>query len=152
MTLADALQTAAEVYNPDDTIDLLGLLIIGLPGSLPAIAALIMVIRGQRKGKDRRAEDRAILDGVSKNVGVIKTEVKNDHPDTTNLRDDLDEIRNLVKDVSDRQVDQSRDIRGIRTDVGELRGADRDVRKDLTALERRTVAFARREHPGADPL
>lgn len=152
MTLAGVLATAAEIYPPDDTIDLLGLIIIGLPGSIPALAAFVVVLRGQRKGKDQYDKDRVLLTDVSTKVNVIRGEVKNDHPDDRNLRDDLDEIRDLVKDVNDRQVDQTRDIRGIRKDIGDLRGADRDDRNDHDDLVRRLNAFIRRELPGADPL
>ena len=37
MSLVEAFRTAAEMYEPDDTVGLLGLLIIALPATLAAI-------------------------------------------------------------------------------------------------------------------
>ena len=159
MTLAEVLRTAAEVYNPDDTIDLLGLLIIGLPASLPAIAALVVVVRGQRRGVRRWKGDRKLLNDVHK-------QTVNDHPEEENMREQLDRIEHKqnalhgeFSEMRSRQIDQGRnmgvirdDIGGIRDDVGDLRGADRVAHQEHTDLVRRLNAFIRREHPGADPL
>ncbi|MEW2478744.1 DUF2746 domain-containing protein [Mycobacterium sp. NPDC049093] len=146
MTLAEVLSTAAEVgYNPDDGIDLAGLFIIwGLP-TLGTVIVGWLTVRGQIKGAARARK-------IDTKTAEIHEQTVNDHRGKSNLRDDLDEIRDMVKDISDRQLDQSRDIRGIRTDVGELRGADRDAHQEHTDLVRRLNAFIRREHPGADPL
>lgn len=148
MTLAEVLRTAAEQFNPDDGIDLVGMLIVASPGIIAAIGTIILgvvTVRGQRRGRARQKQD-------SENIRVIRGEVKNDHPDNTNLRDDLDEVRELMKDMSDRQISYGYDIRGIRQDVGQLRGEIREDRGDLAKLERRVVDFTRREHPGANPL
>ena len=148
MTLAEVLHAAAEVYNPDDGIDLLGLLIIGLPALVSAIGVFVVGIitgRGQKRGRARARRTDAMTD-------EIHAQTVNDHISKSNLRDDIDEIRDLVKDMSDRQIAYGHDIRGIRADVGELRGADRDANTAHTDLVRRLNAFIRREHPGADPL
>ena len=148
MTLAEVLHAAAEVYNPDDGIDLLGLLIIGLPALVSAIGVFvvgIITVRGQKRGRARARRTDAMTD-------EIHAQTVNDHISKSNLRDDIDEIRDLVKDMSDRQIAYGHDIRGIRADVGELRGADRDANTAHTDLVRRLNAFIRREHPGADPL
>lgn len=148
MTLAEVLHAAAEVYNPDDGIDLLGLLIIGLPALVSAIGVFIVgiiTVRGQKRGRARARRTDAMTD-------EIHAQTVNDHISKSNLRDDIDEIRDLVKDMSDRQIAYGHDIRGIRADVGELRGADRDANTAHTDLVRRLNAFIRREHPGADPL
>ncbi|WAY18381.1 DUF2746 domain-containing protein [Mycolicibacterium fortuitum] len=147
MTLAEALRAASEItsYNPDDGIDLLGLLIIwGVP-TLGTIIVGWLTVRGQMQGRARARK-------IDAKTTEIHEQTVNDHITKSNLRDDIDEIRDLVKVMSDRQVDQSRDIRGLRKDVGELRGEDRAARTEHDDLVRRLNAFIRREHPGADPL
>lgn len=148
----EVLRTATEVYNPDDTIDLLGLLIVGLPASLPAIAALVVVVRGQKKGKARWKGDREML-------GDVHRQTVNDHADDENLRDQIDRMEaaqklmaEQVAEVRDWQVEHGHDLRGLRQDVGALRGEDRTARAAHDDLVRRVNAFIRREHPGADPL
>lgn len=146
MSLVEAFRTAAEMYEPDDTVGLLGLLIIGLPAILAAIGTIVigvLTVRGQRAGRARARK-------IDAKTEAIHEQTVNTHD--TNMRDDLDEIRDMVKVISARQIDQGRDIRGLRTDVGELRGEDRDARAAHDDLVRRLNAFIRREHPGADPL
>ena len=148
MTLAEVLHAAAEVYNPDDGIDLLGMAIDNLPAIISAVGVIIVgiiTVRGQKRGRARARRTDAMTD-------EIHAQTVNDHISKSNLRDDIDEIRDLVKDMSDRQIAYGHDIRGIRADVGELRGADRDANTAHTDLVRRLNAFIRREHPGADPL
>lgn len=112
---------AGEWYNPDNTIDLLGLLILGLPASLPAVAALIVVVRGQRRGRN--------------------------HPRWARL----DEAIALVRDIHEQQIGHGRDIRGIRTDIGELRGEARTLRADQRDHERRVQEAYRLAHPDLPP-
>lgn len=148
MTLAEALHAAAEQFDPSDGIDLLGMLITITPSIIAAIGVIIVgviTVKGQRRGRDRAKKTDAKTD-------AIHEQTVNDHASKSNLRDDIDEIRDIVKDIADRQTANGHDIRGIRTDVGELRGADRDARADHDDLVRRLNAFIRREHPGADPL
>ncbi|ASR84881.1 minor tail protein [Mycobacterium phage MKC-IRE-01] len=118
MNLSDALRTAAEVYNPDDTIDLLGLFIIGLPGSLPAIAALWVTIRGQRRGRARARRVDAKTDEIHEHV-------VNTH--TSNMRKDLDDLRELVVDG----------FRRVERDIGGIREEIRTERKERIAGDRR---------------
>lgn len=148
MTLAEVLHAAAERFNPDDGIDLLGMAIDNLPAIISAVGVIIVgiiTVRGQKKGRARAQRTDA-------KTNEIHEQTVNDHISKSNLRDDIDEIRDLVKDMSDRQIAYGHDIRGIRADVGELRGADRDANTAHTDLVRRLNAFIRREHPGADPL
>lgn len=165
MSLVEVLRTAAETpppYDPKDTTDLIGLaLIYVLPALIAAavgIASLVVTVRGQRKGKYRRDQDREVLDDVAQKVDVVRDEVKNDHVDD-NLRDQIDRLesgmRHLTGTVSEiraRQIDHGNDIGGIRDDVGAVRGELRDDRGNLRDLETRINKFIRREHPGADPL
>ncbi|AIM40975.1 hypothetical protein PBI_SQUIRTY_28 [Mycobacterium phage Squirty] len=116
--LRSAINTAAEVYNPDDTIDLLGLFIIGLPGSLPAFAALWVAIRGQRRGRARAKRVDAKTDEIHEHV-------VNTHD--TNLREDLDDLRDLVVDG----------FRRVERDIGGIREEIRTERKERIAGDRR---------------
>lgn len=168
MTLAEVLHTAAEQFDPSDGIDLLGMLIVIIPSTIAAIGVVyvsVITVRGQKRGRERRNEDRAVLDGVAEKVDVVRDEVKNDHVED-NLRDQVDRLERgltrviqLVEDntqktehISRNVTEQGRDISGIRTDVGGLRGELRDDRGNLRDLETRINGFIRREHPGADPL
>lgn len=148
MTLAEVLHSAAEQFDPSDGIDLAGMLIVAAPAIIAAIGTIVVgviTVRGQKKGAARAGK-------IDAKTNEIHEQTVNDHITKSNLRDDIDEIRDLVKVMSDRQVDQSRDIRGLRQDVGELRGEDRAARTEHDDLVRRLNAFIRREHPGADPL
>ena len=81
----------------------------------------VLTVRGQRAGRARARK-------IDAKTEAIHEQTVNTHD--TNMRDDLDEIRDMVKVISARQIDQGRDIRGLRTDVGELRGADRTARAE----------------------
>ncbi|OFB44778.1 hypothetical protein BA059_02340 [Mycolicibacterium sp. (ex Dasyatis americana)] len=149
MSLVEALQSAADAYNPDDTTDLIGLALIYVAPALIAagatIATLVVTVRGQRKGIKRWKGDRKMLDDVHR-------QTVNDHPDTENMRDQLDRMERrqitmdgTVSEMRARLIDHGHDIR-------ELRGEDRDARAEHDDLVRRLNDFIRREHPGADPL
>lgn len=116
--IADVLRSAAEVYNPDDATDLLGLVIIGLPASLPAIAALWVTVRGQRKGRERARR-------VDAKTTEIHQHVVNTHD--TNMREDLDELRDLV----------ANGFKRIERDIGGIREEIRTERKERIAGDRR---------------
>ncbi|QDF19846.1 hypothetical protein SEA_FULBRIGHT_29 [Mycobacterium phage Fulbright] len=122
--LRAAAQAAAEVYNPDDTIDLLGLFIIGLPGSLPAIAALWVTVRGQRKGRERARR----LDAKTEE---IHEHVVNTHD--TNMRADLDALRDLV----------ANGFKRIERDIGGIREELRTERKERIAGDERNCTCCR---------
>ncbi|MFV8266505.1 hypothetical protein ACNQR9_26160 [Mycolicibacterium peregrinum] len=148
MTLAEVLNAAADQFDPSDGIDLLGMLITITPSIIAAIGVIIvgvLTVRGQKKGAARAGK-------IDAKTNEIHEQTVNDHRGKSNMRDDVDEIRDLLKAVSDRQISQGHDIRGLRTDVGELRGEDRVARTEHDDLVRRLNAFIRREHPGADPL
>lgn len=102
------------------------------------VASLAGLFYGQHKGRAGRSEDREVIaqaakkvDAVSAKVEVVKQdvkvvrgEVKNDHPDEQNLRDQVDRIEqavdrltSAVTDIGRRQIDQGRDIGGIREEM-----------------------------------
>lgn len=176
MMLAEVLHAAAEQFDPSDGIDLLGMLIVIIPSTIAAIGVVyvsVITVRGQKRGRERRNEDRAVLDEMAEKVDVVRGEVKNDHGDDQNLRDQIDrmerqqtrmveaitDLTGTVAEVRGRQIDHGLDIGGIRDDIGGLRGEVRQDRQDaardrrnLSDFEARVQGFIRREHPGADPL
>lgn len=99
-------------YNPDDWLDLLGLLIAAM--AIVGAAGIPSWITTKRQ--------RAL----SSDMAQVKDQVKNGHP--TNLRDDLDSIKRAVAEVREHQWELSRDVSGVRTDIGQLRGELRDER------------------------
>ncbi|MCP3811562.1 MULTISPECIES: hypothetical protein [Mycolicibacterium] len=129
MTLPEVIRAAAEYYEPNDAIGLAGLFVIGLPSILAAvasIAAIVVSVRGQRRGKDRREEDRAVLNDVSEKVNVlpdvqrkvdvVRNNVQNGHSDP--LRDDLDrQFAAIHRKVEEKFNEQARDLRAMRNDV-----------------------------------
>lgn len=148
MTLAEVLNAAAEQFDPSDGIDLAGMLIVASPAIIAAIGVIILnviTVRGQKKGAARAGK-------IDAKTNEIHEQTVNDHRGRSNMRDDVDEIRELLKAVSDRQISQGHDIRGLRTDVGELRGEDRNAARAQREFEQRVQAAFRREHPGSPPL
>lgn len=102
------------------------------------LASLAALFYGQHKGKAGRSEDREVIaqaalkvdavsakvETVKRDVQVVRGEVKNDHPDEENLRDQVDRIEravdhltSAVSDIGRRQIDQGRDIGGIREEM-----------------------------------
>jgi len=63
-------------------------------------------------------------------VEAVRLQVENAHP--TNLRDDIDEIR---VEIRTRLHDVHGDIRGLRQDIGSLRGEQREEREARAQLE-----------------
>lgn len=149
---------AAEYQPPDDLIDVLGLLISNLPAIIAAIAgcsALVVALRGQRKG----GKDRKILNDIHK-------QAVNDHPEDENMRDQLDRMEKaqkrqdgLLLTMNQRSLEQGRDITGLREDVGAvredvggLRGELRDDRGNLREFKAGVNGFIKRVHPDEDPI
>lgn len=116
--IGDAVPSASEMLDPSDGIDLLGMLIVGLPMSLPAVAALIVTIRGQRRGRERARKIDAKTDEIHENT-------VNDHD--TNMREDLDEIRDMLRDG----------FRHMERDIGGLREEMRTERQERIAGDQR---------------
>ncbi|ORA23388.1 hypothetical protein [Mycobacterium aquaticum] len=160
-SIADAISTATADYQPDDMIDVLGLLVSNLPAIIAAIAgcsALVVAIRGQRKGKERWEGDRKVLNDVKVNTEAVRDEVKNEHIDD-NLRHQLDRVEAAQKlaaaeqkrtneqfaemnrrqaemnqrqaDMRSRQIEHGRDINGLREDVGAVRDDMGGLRGEL---------------------
>lgn len=97
------LQAAVSVYNPDDLLDLLGLVIIGV--FLVASAAVSTWI-SNRKMKQK--------------VDEVHEQVRNSHPADRNLRDDIDQISEGVQHLHNRIDGLATRVDGIATRVDKL--------------------------------
>lgn len=96
------------------------------------LGQIVLTLIGQRRSKSRgQAREVKLIDVVNKvgvikdvadKVDVIKQEVKNDHPDDANLRDQLDRIER-------NQEAMAGDLRGVKKDVGRLADAAVDDRE-----------------------
>ncbi|QKY79206.1 hypothetical protein SEA_RAYMOND7_27 [Mycobacterium phage Raymond7] len=122
-TLHSAVDVAAELYEPDDTIGLLGLVVANGGSIIAAIGTIVVgviTVRGQRKGRDRWSHDRETL-------REIHEETVNSHRGKSNMREDLDELRDLV----------ANGFKRIERDIGGIREEIRTERKERIAGDRR---------------
>ena len=71
-------------------------------------------------------------------VKEVHEQIRNDHPNKPNMRDDIDKISDMVS----KGLDNIRgDIRGVHKDISQLRGAVSGVRRELhEEIERSTKA------------
>lgn len=106
---------AAGISEPTTVIGLAGLLIVTVGGWVKSW------IEGKRHGDDIRK---------------IRDQVQNGHAET-NLRDDLDSLKSML-------TEQTKDIRGLRQDIGGLRGELREERQARSELERAVERINRR--------
>jgi len=114
---------------PTNWIGVVGLLLLLiLPPLLAAGTTLLVGRRTQRKVGDVQST----VDSTQSTVDTVNNQVTNRHE--TNLRDDLSAVMEML-------ADHGRDIRGIRQDIGDLRGelrGERQARNDLEgAVDRR---------------
>ncbi|WP_396902676.1 DUF2746 domain-containing protein [Mycolicibacterium sp.] len=126
-------------YEPSGWFGLAGYVVVGV------VAVLVAAIGAWRGSKAIRQ--------VSGDVGAVRTQVENDHE--SNMRDDLDrairimEANAVTTELISQQIGEvhrhltahGRDIGGLRTEVGGLRGElrdERDARRDdFRELDRR---------------
>ena len=88
-------------FNPDNTLDLVAYLIVGLPAIITALTAF--------------AVQRKELRGQRALVEKTLYEVKNDH--RSNLRDDIDELADAIHEVKDEVRGVGRDVTGLREEL-----------------------------------
>lgn len=73
--IESVMTLAAEVYEPDDAWGLVGLLIVGLPSTITAVASGLILWRTRK---------------VQRGIDDTNSQVINDHEDAPPLRVDLD--------------------------------------------------------------
>lgn len=74
-------------------------------------------------------------------VREVHAQVRNDHPDRPNMRDDMDDMSKMI---SSGFQSLRGDIRGIHKDISNLHGSVAGVRRELhTEIERSTAADSR---------
>lgn len=88
-------------FNPDNWMDVVAYLIVGIP----AIVAAVGVLLTRQTQKENHQDQTQAAD-------ALMFEVKNDHP--TNLRDDIDGLSAAIKDGFS---DLRKDIHGLREEL-----------------------------------
>lgn len=122
--LVDAtINTASEVYEPNDAIGLAGLFIIALPAIISAVLAGIALWR-------QRATDKKV-DDVKADVRETNLSV-NCRP--TPMRGDLDDLR---EDLDTMREEQRRGFQVVSRDIGGLREELRTERVERIEGDRR---------------
>ena len=103
-----------------------------LPTTVVGLISLALITMG---GIWRvRSEQRS----QGKQVAEVHNQIRNDHPQRPNMRDDLDDMASNLKSGF---ADIRADIRGLRKDISGLHGAVGSVRRELhTEIDRSTAA------------
>ncbi|MFT3662004.1 MAG: hypothetical protein QM809_11545 [Gordonia sp. (in: high G+C Gram-positive bacteria)] len=90
----------------------------------------------------RRARENHTIAAQNLEVSTaVCDQVKNSHD--SNLRDDVDALSDKLDTALDLLREHGKDVRGLRTDVGELRGAHRTNERDITGLSKRVADLER---------
>lgn len=89
-----------------------------LPTTIIGLASLVAVIVGGLI--HLRLQQRT----TSRQISEVHEQVRNDHPGSPNLRDDLDDMRDMLRDMQDRSIAHGQDLAGIR---GWIKTVDRKV-------------------------
>lgn len=114
-------------YEPKTLIGLLGLLIaVAIPAVAAGIPGWISLWRSRSVAPD--------LAETKDSVAAVRDQVQNGHADRK-LRDDVDRVLAGLGDIMDKQDHQGRDIRGLRDDMGQMRGELRDERETRASAD-----------------
>lgn len=123
------------------------------------VANQVTVMYGQRKARNHRLAQRRQTDMIETGVVEVREQIRNDHPEKPNLRDDIDELKALLSTVLQDERSIRLDVGGLRKDLGHIRGELGDIRGEVrdgrgehTHLEQRIREFVQRVHPDAEPL
>lgn len=122
--LLDAtVNTASEVYEPNDAIGLAGLFIIALPSIISAVLAGIALWR--QKTTDKKVDDvKAGVQETNRSVNCRPTPMRGDLDD---LREDFDTMRE----------EQRRGFQAVSRDIGGLREEIRTERLERIEGDKR---------------
>lgn len=115
-----------------------------LPTTIIGLASLVIVTVGGLI--HLRWQQRT----TSQQISEVHRQVRNDHPESPNLRDDMDDIRAIVRDIQDHTIGQGRDLTAIRVDVSGVRhelhdeidrskSADKQIANELRDERRRSI-------------
>lgn len=125
--LQSVIHAASEIYEPDDGIGLVGLLIIGLPTTITAAGTVWVLVR-QRKTDNKVDRTESKVDTVAAGVVETRRQVVNGHPDP--LRVDLDrQFAELGEKVDSLAT-------SIAVETGQRREANRSVGARLDSIEK----------------
>lgn len=91
----------SEAFGPQNWVDIIGYAVVGLPSTAAAIATLRFQHRAKRHRDDQKSMATATFNQVTNNHG-------------TNLRDDIDELAQAIRDGFS---DTRRDIGGLREEL-----------------------------------
>lgn len=98
-----------------------------LPTTIISLAGLVILVVVPVLGGLIRIRMQQSI--TSKQLREVHEQTVNEHAQKSNLRDDIDLIRDIVRDIQDRQIAQSRHIMGLLSDIA-------SVRADITAVSR----------------
>lgn len=114
-----SLVAQSPTYEPKNWWGLLGLLIIAVPALAAGIPGWINLWHNR---------------SVPSQVAEVREQVQTEHADRK-LRDDLDRVLERLGDIGAKQDDHGRDIRGLRNDMGQMRGELRDERETRASAD-----------------
>jgi hypothetical protein len=96
------ISTAAQVYEPDDGVGLLGLVIVGLPATVTALGTVWVLVR-------QRGTQTAVTRAESK-IDAVNASVNN-RP--TTARDDIDRLITAVEKTTVTVAELRGEVRGL---------------------------------------
>ncbi|MCP3426038.1 DUF2746 domain-containing protein [Rothia sp. AR01] len=137
--LANDTTSGAELVPPATGLPVLDVLLTSLVAiAVTGVGLLVLYAKVRPHLESLRRDARA----ASENSRVAREEVKNTHP--TNLRVDLDGMRAQIDSLvaSSARLESlhdetAKDVRGIRAEMGQMRGEDREHRERIGGLEAR---------------
>ena len=126
-----------EVAPPETGLPFLDVLLTAIVAiTVTGIGLLVLYAKVRPHLVSLRRDARA----ANENSLVAREEVKNTHP--TNLRADLDEMQAKIDSLVASSFrletlhdETAKDVRGIRIEMGQMRGEDREHRERISSLE-----------------
>jgi len=108
-----------------------------LPTTIIGLAGLVILVVVPVAGGLMRLRLQQSV--TSQQLREVHEQTVNDHQQKSNLRDDIDLIRDIVRDIQDRQIAQSRDITGMRADITGVRADITGVSQELHDERQRSI-------------
>jgi len=117
---------AAHMPTPSLPVEVQVAILTGLFGIVTSIISAIVVILTTQRTNKHEEETKRHLREQGKAIQSVKEQTNNNHG--TNLRDDMDAIRDSIKDLKT----------GLKTDIGDVRGDISEMKTDINDLRRQT--------------